>query len=145
MDGVLDSRRISWSEAARFVLPAAGHGEPEITADAAFERALERGWLPARARAEEPVRLDGLSFLLMRSFALRGGLMYRLFPGPRYAYRELLYRRLFPAASDPSQGVSGELLFFLLNVFEHPYSKQESLEPETQAAADDALLNRMYR
>jgi hypothetical protein len=41
--------------------------------------------------------------------------MYALIPGPRYAYRELRYRRILEGRIDPAQRVSGERLLRLLN------------------------------
>jgi hypothetical protein len=38
--------------------------------------------------------------------------MYALFPGPRYAYRALAWRRLLPPAPDPGRFLSGEELLY---------------------------------
>jgi hypothetical protein len=40
--------------------------------------------------------------------------MQRLFPVPRYCYREMTRYRLIPAGSDPSHTVSGESLLNIL-------------------------------
>jgi hypothetical protein len=52
--------------------------------------------------------------MLARAFGLRGGLLYRAFPGPRYAYRELIYQKILEGRTDPAQTVSGERLLHLL-------------------------------
>jgi outer membrane protein OmpA-like peptidoglycan-associated protein len=45
---------------------------------------------------------------------MKGSFLYALFPGPRYAFRELDYLRLIPGRRDPALRVSGEeLLLFL--------------------------------
>ena len=43
----------------------------------------------------------------MKAFNLGGGLMYTLFPGPRYAYRELTFLNLLSSKGGPYREVSG--------------------------------------
>ena len=108
LDQVLENPRLSYGQAAYLVLTAAGKlAENASTADAA--RALaDQGWkVPARP-AEEPVSLGEFSFLVMQAFELKGGLFYRLFPGPRDAVREMAFRRLFTGNAYPGRAVSGE-------------------------------------
>lgn len=112
MDQILEVDAITWAQAARFVLPASGQPAPE-GAFAAFELAKSQGWLPRDAEAEGIVDFGGLSFFLMRAFDIPGGLMYRAFPGPRYAYRELVYKDILQGQIDRSWKVSG---FWLLTV-----------------------------
>jgi hypothetical protein len=89
----------------------------------AFAYARERDWLPARAKAGDAARLDCLSLLLIRSYGIKGGLFFTLFPNPHYAYRELVYRRVIQDRSDPEMFVSGDWLLFMtgrmLNVREN--------------------------
>jgi hypothetical protein len=73
------------------------------------------GWLPRRARTEDPILLRELSLLVMEAFRLRGGIMYSLFHNSRYAHRELVYRRIVQGRTDPVQRVSGERLFHILS------------------------------
>jgi outer membrane protein OmpA-like peptidoglycan-associated protein len=115
MDTVLDSGEVNCSQAAYFVLEAAGV-DSESSGDLAkaFSRAAARGWLPTGAEAEDPIKLGELSYLIMESFDFRGGLLYQFFRGPRYAYRELVYRRFFPGPSDSSRPVSGGDFFQIL-------------------------------
>jgi hypothetical protein len=54
-----------------------------------------------------------LSRLAMGAFGLSGGFLYRLFPGPRYAYRAMVWYRLLPPDSDPGGVVSGEDLLYI--------------------------------
>ncbi|MDR0720900.1 MAG: hypothetical protein LBF78_14800 [Treponema sp.] len=114
MDELLDSKEISWETAASFVLPAAGVLSESAGKAAAFAEARERGFLPKNAEASAPARLDGVSLLIMKSFGIKGGLMYRMLKNSRYAYRELWYTRCLPARSDPSFKLSGEDLLDIL-------------------------------
>jgi hypothetical protein len=112
LEGLLDTGRITYAQAAYFTL-ASAPGSPPSDRAGAFALALERGWLPAKA-AEGPVTLGELSLLMMRAFALEGGFMYRLFPGPRYAYREMTRRGFIEGRADPGFTVSGERFLQIL-------------------------------
>jgi hypothetical protein len=111
MDLLLDTEAVSFTAASRWILEAAHSAVPEGDAFAAAERG---GLLPRGAERGDPVRLDELAFMLARAFELRGGILYTLIPGPRYAYRELRYRRILEGRIDPAQTVSGERLLHLL-------------------------------
>jgi hypothetical protein len=108
---VLEAGEVSFAQAAEIILPAAGILDPGAGPEAAFERARE--WLPRQAERDAPIRMGELSHLVMRSFGLSGGFMYRIFPGPRYAYRALAWRRLLPLRADPYRTVKGEELIYI--------------------------------
>ncbi len=52
---------------------------------------------------ESAIRMDEYSYLLMLAYDLNGGFMYSLFPGPRYAIRELRHEIVLSDTEDPSQ------------------------------------------
>ncbi|MDR1142903.1 MAG: hypothetical protein LBK77_01635 [Spirochaetaceae bacterium] len=104
LDGILGSREITYAQAARFVLASA---DASLGGGDAFQAARNEGWLPRRAEADRPIRLGELSLLIMKSFGLRGGILYTLFPGPRYANRELIYLGLLRGRTDPGGSVDG--------------------------------------
>jgi hypothetical protein len=112
MDRLLDTAAVDFATAALWVQSAAGlaPGGP----DGAFAMAEQNGLLPAGASGGDPVRLDEFAFLLARAFKLRGGIMYSMFPGPRYAYRHLTYRKILEGRIDPAQTLSGERLLYFL-------------------------------
>jgi hypothetical protein len=105
MDAILDSRSISCGQVARFVLQAVDIFAPE---GRAFEYARENAWLSPKTAEDAPIKLGELARLIMGAFELKGSFLYRLFPGPRYALRELVYRQHISGAADPSRPVSGE-------------------------------------
>jgi hypothetical protein len=82
--------------------------------DSAYRTAEENQWLSKKAAAEKSVTLGELSFLIMKSFNMKGGLFYTLFPGPRYSYRELTRLNLIPGRAYSSLTVSGERLLQIL-------------------------------
>jgi hypothetical protein len=114
MDGLLDTGEITWAQACSFVLPAAGVLGEGSSAPEAFEAARQNGWLPKGAAADRAVTLGGLSFLMSGAFSIKGSVLYALFPGPRYAFRQLAYLGLLPGSQDPALKVSGERLLRIL-------------------------------
>jgi hypothetical protein len=113
MENLLAAGEITASQAAYFTLAAALETPPEDPG-AAFAMAREKGWLPARAESGGALTLGGLSFLLMKTFNLKGGLLYRLFPGGRYAHRELAGRGVIEGRTYPGRNVSGEQFLRIL-------------------------------
>ena len=114
LDTLLENPAVNWQDAAFVILSAAGTTQGINTPAAAFAAATEQGLLPANAEAEKTIRLDEASFLIMGAFEMKSGFMYSLFPGPRYAYRELLYQKLIQGRSDPAFTVSGDRLLRII-------------------------------
>ena len=113
MEQLLGAQKITWAQAAYFSLGAALETAPANPQEA-FALAREQGWLPKNAQAEESAVMKGVSLLLMRSFAIPGGLMYRIFPNARYAYRELKSRGFIQGRVYASGSVSGAAFLQLL-------------------------------
>ena len=120
LEAVLDNPAVTCAQAAWFTL-AAAPPDYDLTggAEGAFKTARGKGWLPREAAADDPVRLGTLSFLIMKAFDIKGGLMYTLLPGERYAFRTMVSRSLIQGAADPAMTVSGERFLHILgNVLE---------------------------
>jgi len=113
LEELLQIQTVSYGQAARFVLEAADTTNVNDAAQA-FEFAAERSWLPKKAAAEKPITLAELSFLIMKAFDLRGGMMYAIKPCPRYAYRSMISRSFIQGASDPAMTVSGDRFLLIL-------------------------------
>jgi hypothetical protein len=101
---ILTTQEITYSQAARFILTASG--SPPGGGDA-FSIARENRWFPLRAEADSPVSLGEVSLLMMKAFALKGGLLYTLFSSPRHACRELAYLRIIRGRTDPGGRLDG--------------------------------------
>jgi hypothetical protein len=110
---LLDMKEISYADAAWFVLSSSPENPPRDP-EAAFAFALENGRLPKSAESKGGITLGGVSFLIMRTFGINGGLMYRLFPGPRYAYREMISLGLIEGRAYSGLKVSGERFLQIL-------------------------------
>jgi hypothetical protein len=136
LDILLETSQVSGSRAARFVLASAGLLEPGLSGqaaeEAAWNAALERGWV--RGSSSSALRLKEAAYLVMAAFGLKGGLMYSLFPGPRYAYRELLRLRLIQGRADENFTLSGERLLHILGRVMQYAGEDRRLEAELPAA-----------
>lgn len=141
IETLLQTDVVTYSQAARFVLEAS---EAMITSnpEEAFSYAVQQKWLPESVESSDPVRLDKLSLLLMRSFELRGGIFYSLFKNPHYAYRELVYINVIQGRHDPRMLVSGERLLFYVNRL---FASQELTIAEERRRARQAAAERRER
>ncbi len=114
VDRLLASEAVDYATATRFVLLAA----ELVAADAdpldCYGQAVDRRWLAAGRDPAAPIRLNEFSDLCVRAFGLQTGVLYRLLPGPRYAYRELVYRKMIQGRSDPGQFVPGDRVVRIL-------------------------------
>jgi len=108
LDQVLENPRLSFGQAAYLVLTAAQKLPDSATTAQAAEALSAQGWKVRTRGADDPVTLGEYSYLLMQAFELPGGLFYRMFPGPRYAARELAFRRWISGKAFPNRAISGE-------------------------------------
>jgi hypothetical protein len=108
LDVILEEETLSFGQAAYLVLSASARISDDTTpAEAAAEIAKQEWTVPTRA-AEEPLTLGEYSFLLTQAFELKGGVMYRIFPGPRYAGRELVHLQFIKGNTSLNRTFSGE-------------------------------------
>ena len=119
LEAVLESPAVSFAQAAQFVIASAGsasEGSEEAAAEreAGFRQAMDRRWLREGTSPDGSITLGRLSFLVMKAFNLKGGMMYAIAPGPRYAYRSMVSRSYIQGASDPAMTVSGERFLQIL-------------------------------
>jgi hypothetical protein len=108
VDELLLQAQARFDSTAYIVLAAGGLIQETDGLDVAFAKAKELGWTGKSGTPEGLVRADTLSFMIMKSLGLKGGVMYSLFPGSRYAYRELVFRNAINARGGPSRLVTGE-------------------------------------
>jgi len=108
IDVLLLQAQARFDSVAYIVLAAGGLIQESDGLDVAFAKAQDLGLAGKSSTPEGPVRIDTLSFMVMKSLALKGGVMYSIFPGRRYAYRELVFKKVVPARGGPSRLVTGE-------------------------------------
>jgi hypothetical protein len=111
LENLLAAEEVTCAQAARFILQAADALTTRNPIEA-FDYALEQNWLPEKTDPDGAADLKTISLLLMNSFELKGGIMYSITKGPRYAYRELVYKNIVQGRTDPDMTVTGERLVF---------------------------------
>jgi hypothetical protein len=110
LETVMNTKAVTCVQAASFVLRSAGTAISEGTP---FQQAVNNGWLRNSAE-NDPITMEKLSYLIMAAFNMRGGVMYRLIPGPRYAYRSMVSNSYIQGNTDPRMTVSGERFLLVL-------------------------------
>ena len=109
---LLETPAVTYAQAARFVLKASETAQIS-NLEEAFSFAAERNWLPRDVSPDSAARLDVVSMLFMKSFGIKGGLLYSIFKNPHYAYRELVNMSAIQGKAYPTRAVSGEQLLFI--------------------------------
>ncbi len=108
LDQLLDQPAASFGEVVYMTLSAAKLVPETATPAEALEALQQQNWKVRILPADAPIPLGDYAFLLMKAFKLSGGIFYSLFPGPRYAVRELGYIRVISTDARPNRNLSGE-------------------------------------
>ena len=116
LEAILGTGELSCGQAARFVRASVRDGvaSDSVSPYADFDEAMANRWFPKKTSANESITLGKLSFLMMRAFNIKGGMMYAAFPGPRYAFRSMVSHSYIQGVSDPAMKVSGERFLQIL-------------------------------
>ena len=114
VDRLLDASVAPFGDAAYMILNAAGI-VPEQATGADVVAAVDSGsLLPGKHTEAQPITLGEVCALIMRTQKMKGGLLYMVFPGPRYAAREFAYLHLIKGLTHPGRTVSGEEVIRML-------------------------------
>ena len=108
IDKLLAQEEATFGETVVLVLSGAGLiGENSSEAEA-ISYIKDKNWGFNEIKTDSPVTAGALSLLVMRAFDIPGGIFYRLFPGKRYAYREMVYLGLISKKGGPYRKLTGE-------------------------------------
>jgi hypothetical protein len=108
LDTLFEEPATTLEQAAYLVLTASGRIPDDSSPSDAAVSLTGQGWSVPERGAAEPLTLGEYSYLLMQAFELKGGVMYRIIPGPRYAGRELAYLKIIRGDTSPYRTFSGE-------------------------------------
>ena len=114
VDRLLDERPATFGDAAYVILSAVGFVPEGATGEDAAAAVAERRLLSKTPSPTAPATLGEVCYLIMETQRIRGGLFYTLFPGPRYATRELASLGLLKGYTHPNRVVSGEEVMWIL-------------------------------
>ncbi len=123
IDSILAEREAKFGVSVYLVLAAANLVDRNIETKNAGEVAVkflkDAGWGIKVKRTDSYITLGEYSLVLMEAFKMKGGIMYTLFPSPRYASRELYYHGFIDGNRDPYRKISGdEVVLMLRNVMD---------------------------
>ena len=108
LDQVLAETELTYGSGAYLLLASAGLIPEEATPAEALSFLSAEGIALPDKSPETPLSLGEYSFLVMQTYDLSGGLMYRVAAGPRYATRELSHRGILQGRSYPGMSLSAE-------------------------------------
>ena len=117
VDALLEQDPAQLGHTTYLILSAAGIIPEAADAAVALVAAQERGWIPAGATAGDATTFGALAHLLMEAFEEEGGVMYRFFPGPRYAAREIAYQGWARRRRPPGERIGGEVVVRIVSVY----------------------------
>jgi len=129
VDSLLAAPEATLGQAAYLLLTARGALPESASPAQAVEALAAQGWKTPTSSADEPLSLGEYCFLLMQAYELKGGLMYRIAPGARYAARELAYRRLIRGKAYPNRSLSGEEVLAVLRGLLEQLEKESEPKP----------------
>jgi hypothetical protein len=108
IDTILTQKAVTLGNAAWLVGRAVGTYDESVTPEQAVGLASKAGWVIKGRAAGEPVDLQSYGLILLKAFDIPTGMVYQWFPGPRYALRELTFRKILPSNLAPDDPVSGD-------------------------------------
>lgn len=115
IDKLLNEKTADFGRSAYMVLSAASlmSDSSDISKTLGFlEKEQWKGL--SKKKQNDNITLGEYSYLITKAFDIPGGIMYHLFPGPRYAVRELKYMGFVDNNSDPGALVSGDAVVRIL-------------------------------
>jgi hypothetical protein len=107
VDDLLLETTASYGNASYMVLTAAGLIPESAEEEDALAEAVKRGYNPKGKGIYSPISLGEYSHMLMQVFDIGGGIMYSIFPSPRYASRELGFKGYIKRDFGAYRNVSG--------------------------------------
>jgi hypothetical protein len=107
-DQLLDQPQAHFGDVVYMTMVAAKLLPETATPQEALQALQQQNWKVEALPLDAPTPLGTYSFLLMKAFKLGGGILYTLFPSPRYACRELGYMKIIQENVLMNRSVSGE-------------------------------------
>ncbi|MBT3273618.1 MAG: hypothetical protein HN368_10705 [Spirochaetales bacterium] len=107
LDQLLDEERASLGRASYLVFMASGIASEDWTIERSIQELHSRNWGLEEFGADTHVKTGVFALMIMKEFGMKGGIMYAIIPGPRYAAREFSYRGFVPGVASPGRILSG--------------------------------------
>lgn len=112
VDKILETEKATFGQAAYLIQTALNGDSDGLDFDTAFDRfkSEHQNLIRDSVTAEDVIPAKTYAFLLMKAFNIKGGLMYRIYPCPRYAYRDLRYLAVIQDKNTPNAPMTGTAL-----------------------------------
>ena len=107
LDLLLAEEQATFGNTTYLVLVAAEIASEDWTPKQSVDELVSRGWGFEDAQPEDIVNLGSLAFMIMKSFDMKGGIMYAILPGQRYAAKEFAFRNFVPGNTNAYRILSG--------------------------------------
>ncbi|MFW6250546.1 MAG: hypothetical protein ACOC47_05515 [Alkalispirochaetaceae bacterium] len=117
VDRMLGDEAADTADAAYMALLSADMIEETASPQEALSLARERGWLAQEADGGDPTTFGTFVYMLMEAHGEAGGVMYRIFPGPRYAAKEAAFQNWTVQRRGSGEVISGEVALRVLGNF----------------------------
>jgi len=109
---IAEKQRVIVGESLIYVALLAGRETDNLEAARSF--LISRGIIQDTTSLGAVLRRGELASMVMRVKGWGGGLMYSVFGGKRYAWRELVFRRVMPGGGSEYSPVSGDELLLVV-------------------------------
>ena len=117
IDELLEKEKAGFGRTAYMVFTASGIMRDDSSLEESLRYLNKLNWNMKNKEPGEYITLGEYSLMLMKTFSIEGGIMYQLFPGPRYAARELYYLELIDENRNSNRYLSGEEVIRILGRF----------------------------
>jgi len=107
VDGLLEEEKATFEKSVYLILAASGQIDEEFSSAEALQLITPKEWHVKVKNPDDPIPLGTLAAIVMKAFDFKGGLLYTIFPGPRYALREIAFRGFVQGRVSPYMYVSG--------------------------------------
>ena len=117
IDKILETERATFGHAAYLIQTALNDGSDGLDFETAFDRfkSENKNLIRDSISAEDVIPVKTYAFLLMKAFDIKGGMMYRIYPCPRYAYRDLHYLAVIQDKNNPDALMTGAAMLQILS------------------------------
>ena len=122
---VLESEKVTYGQASYFIATAAEKIQETETEEDAVKVMKAIQFADQDIKASDYVTIEQLSWMLACTWKIEGGLMMKIFPGPRYACRQLKADGILNDFDDPDSIPDGHRFFNILTDCMNVYAEQE--------------------
>lgn len=117
VDKILETEKATFGQAAYLIQTALNDGSDGLDFETAFDRfkSENKNLIRDSISAEDVIPVKTYAFLLMKAFDIKGGMMYRIYPCPRHAYRDLRYLAVIQDKNNPDALMTGAEMLQILS------------------------------